>query len=123
MARLPAVRIADLANEPFIEFPRYGPAGLHDLVRSVCAREGFIPKVAQEAEGHEMLLSCVAAGIGLGLVNSASRGLAVAGVVYKDIDPESPPVHLEALSRLDESNPLVFEFIEHLKVAYARPVS
>jgi DNA-binding transcriptional LysR family regulator len=122
MARLPNVRIADLANEPFIEFPRYGPAGLHDLVRSVCAREGFVPKVAQEAEGHEMLLSCVAAGLGIGLVNSASRGLAVAGVVYKDIDPESPPVHLEALSRLDESNPLVFEFIEHLKVAYAAPV-
>jgi hypothetical protein len=42
------------------------------------------------------------------------------GVIFKEIAPESPPVHLEALSRRDDANPLVAQFIEHLKDAYAR---
>ncbi|MGA2392916.1 MAG: LysR family transcriptional regulator [Candidatus Lustribacter sp.] len=120
MARLPVVPVADLAKEPFIEFPRYGPTGLHDLVRGVCARSGFVPNIAQEAEGHEMLLACVAAGLGVALVNNAACVIPRNGVIFKEIAPESPPVHLEALSRRDDANPLVAQFIEHLKDAYAR---
>lgn len=112
-----SLRVADLASEGFIEFPRYGPAGLHDLIRTLCAREGFVPRVVQEAEGHEMLLACVAAGMGVGLVNSQARKLPVQGVEFREITPEAPPVHLTALTRIDDSNVLVKEFVEHLKLA------
>lgn len=115
-----ALRIADLAGEGFVEFPRYGPAGLHDVIRGLCAREGFVPRVVQEAEGHEMLLACVAAGMGVGLVNSEAQGLPVRGVTFKALTPESPPVPLVALSRIGDANALVPEFVEHLKLAYAR---
>jgi DNA-binding transcriptional LysR family regulator len=113
------VRIADLAQEPFVELPRYGPAGMHDFVRSVFLREGFVPKVVQQAEGHDMLIACVAAGHGVALVNSAARRLPVRGVAYRDITPESPPVHLSALCREAEENPLVPSLIAALKSAYA----
>ena len=112
-----SIDVADLADEPFLEFPRYGPTGLHDLVRSVCAQSGFVPRVAQEADGLDILVACVAAGIGVALVNDAARTLPIRGVAYKEITPASPPVHLTALSRLTDENPLIASFIEQLKAA------
>jgi DNA-binding transcriptional LysR family regulator len=119
MAKCEIVAVADLAAEPFVELPRYGPTGLHDLVRSVFAREGLVPRVVQEAEGHDMLIACVAAGLGVSLVNSAARKLRVRGVVYRDISPNSPPVRLTALCRRKADNPLVPLFIDALRSAYA----
>jgi DNA-binding transcriptional LysR family regulator len=116
LAQQSVVAIADLADETFIEFPRFGPTGIHDLVRSVTARAGFIPKVSHEVEGHNVVTACVAAGLGIALVNEAACRQSIGGVVFREISPPSPEVRMTALSRHDEVNPLVLSFIEQLKV-------
>jgi DNA-binding transcriptional LysR family regulator len=115
LARQSVVPVADLADEAFIEFPRFGPTGIHDLVRSVTARAGFIPKVAHEVEGHDVVTACVAASLGVALVNEAACRHPISGVVFREISPPSPEVRMTALSRNDEVNPLVLSFIEQLK--------
>lgn len=115
-ARQNVVAVADLADETFIEFPRFGPTGIHDLVRSVTARAGFIPKVSHEVEGHNVVTACVAAGLGIALVNEAACRHPMAGVVFREISPPSPEVRMTAMSRNDEVNPLVLSFIEQLKI-------
>lgn len=116
LARQPVVDVTDLVNEPFIEFPRSGPLGLHDLARSVTARAGFVPRIAHEVEGHSLVTACVAAGLGVAFVNDAAVGAPVPGVVFRDIAPPSPEVRMTALSRHDEVNPLVHAFVEQLKI-------
>lgn len=122
LAERSSVTVEELAKEPFVELPRYGPTGMHDLVRSVFAGRGAVPRVVQVAEGHDMLIACVAAGLGVSLVNSAAVRLPVPRVVYRPIVPESPPVRLTALSRESEKNPLVGLFVEALKAVYTESV-
>lgn len=117
-----AVSASDLAGEPFLEFPRYGPTGLHDIIRSFFARESVIPNVVQEIEGHDRLIAGVAAGLGVAIVNETGRYVPISGIVYKDLAPESPTINLVALSRSGDDNPFVAAFIEHLKTLAAQGV-
>jgi DNA-binding transcriptional LysR family regulator len=114
-----AIALADLAGEPFIEFPRYGPTGLHDLVRSLFAREGFVPRIVQEAEGHDVVVTCVASGLGLALVNETAAQLPITGVVYRRLIPDAPAIPLVALSRSGDQNPSIPAFVDILRAVAA----
>lgn len=58
-----SVRLADLAEEPFVTFPRNLGAGLYDQIVGACRDAGFSPKVVQEAIQMQTQVGLVAAGI------------------------------------------------------------
>ena len=111
------IELRDLATERFVEFALQRGYGSKALVRGVCAAAGFIPNVVQEVETADMLVICVAAGIGIGLTYDASRELAVPGVVYRPLRQERKTVPMYAVWRAHDANPMIAPFVRHLKEA------
>jgi DNA-binding transcriptional LysR family regulator len=111
------VGVRELAMERFVEFALHRGFGSKALVRGVCAAAGFIPNVVQEAETVDVLVTSVAAGIGIALMYDASRELAVPGVVYRPLRHERKMVPMYAVWRARDPNPMIAPFVRHLKEA------
>lgn len=79
------VRIAALAAEPWVMFPRDIAPLLHDQVISLCTQAGFSPKVVQESREVYTTVGLVGCGIGVTIVPAAAQLMAWKGVVYKPI--------------------------------------
>ncbi|MFE0687270.1 LysR family transcriptional regulator [Streptomyces xiamenensis] len=104
LANRKRVRLAEAADEPFVTLePGYGLRKLTDVL---CARAGFIPKIAFEGEEPETLRGLVAAGLGVALlpppmvprptardlVVTAPRAVREIGVAWLAGHPDTRPV-------------------------------
>lgn len=85
LAGRPAIVLADLAEEPFVLYPRSVGSALHDLVEALCRQAGFRPAVAQEARQMATLIGLVAAGLGVTLVPASIRAVHSEGVAYRPL--------------------------------------
>ncbi|NMO38245.1 LysR family transcriptional regulator [Streptomyces sp. GMY01] len=65
LARLPEVRLADLAGHDLVLFPRAQAPGWYDRLLDVCRTEGFVPGRLRHASHPEFLLALVTAGHGV----------------------------------------------------------
>jgi DNA-binding transcriptional LysR family regulator len=117
LAAREVVAVRDLVEEPFVEIAWYETFGYKDLVRGVCAREGFIPRVVQEVDTIETVAMCVAAGSGIAFMHDASRELPIPGIAYRPLEPAQPPVELQAIWRSSDTNPLIPAFLRALRIA------
>ena len=79
------VKPADLADEPFILFPRGIGCGLHDHVMGLCSQAGFAPRLAQEAREGVTILALIAAGTGISILPDTYRNASIPGVVHKPL--------------------------------------
>jgi DNA-binding transcriptional LysR family regulator len=81
------VALEDLANDPFVLFPRWQAPGHHDLITGQCREAGYVPQVVLEANSRQGIMSLVAAGLGVSLLtlNPADSRLQRPGLVYKEI--------------------------------------
>lgn len=111
------VTLESLAHEPFVALAATRGGGTPDLVRTICAGAGFVPKIVQEVDSGGMLAACVALGMGVALASQSLRALPMAGIAFREIAPIAPTADLSALSRTEGTNPLVPIFIEHLSTA------
>ncbi|MER6692832.1 LysR family transcriptional regulator [Streptomyces minutiscleroticus] len=74
MAQRRRVRLAEVAEEPFIVLkPGYG---LRNVTETLCHQAGFSPLVGFEGEEVETLRGLVAAGLGVSLIPASSRATA-----------------------------------------------
>jgi DNA-binding transcriptional LysR family regulator len=117
LAKRDRIPMTELAREPFVALSAQATGGIPDLVRGVCARAGFVPNVVQEVDSIGILIACVAAEMGLALVNEGVRDVPFSTVVYREITPASPAVYVNVLTRANETNPLVPHLIDHLAAA------
>jgi DNA-binding transcriptional LysR family regulator len=111
------VDVANLAGERFVEIALHRGYGSKALARGVCAAAGFLPKVVQVVETLDMLVMCVAAGIGIALTYDASRELPVPGVVYRPLRPKQKTIALYAVWRAEDKNPAIAPFVRYLTEA------
>lgn len=100
--------LAELAGEPFVGYP--AQSVVTRIFREACHREGFTPRVVQEAAETSTLLALVAAGMGLALVPMATRGFAFQGIVFRPVR-NAPPVDLAVAWRRGGGTPLVRRFV------------
>lgn len=84
--RLP---LSDLAEEPFVHFPRAVAHALYDQIADACRRAGFRPRVVQEAQEWLTILGLVEAGLGVSLAPASFCRLRWGGVQYRPLGP--PP--------------------------------
>ncbi len=72
-ATRPPAHLADLAQEPFIFFPRRNAPAYHDAILAQCAQAGFQPNVVQEVYNMSAALSLVAVGMGIAIIPETAR--------------------------------------------------
>lgn len=90
--KLAQVRVAQLAESPFILFPRPLAPGLYDDIIGVCKRAGFSPTIGQEAIQMQTIVSLVSVGMGVALVPASLMHLRRTGVIYRPLKDKSPMV-------------------------------
>lgn len=72
-----------LRDEPFVFFPRQlGPA-FYDRLTGFCARQGFAPRVVQEATQWQTVVSFVEAGMGVSLAPGCVQRFRWSGIAYR----------------------------------------
>ncbi|ARX83542.1 MULTISPECIES: LysR family transcriptional regulator [Streptomyces] len=116
LARADALRLADLADEPWI-FGGSGPWS--EITRAACEAAGFVPEQAHSAAGWEAILAMVGAGMGVALVpRMAGAGASGrAGVAMRE-PAERPHRHVvAAVRRGAEGSPAVSHVLAALRGA------
>jgi len=96
------IRLAALADTPFILFPRPLAPSLYDAVVSFCRSAGFSPRIEQEAVQMQTIVSLVSADIGVALIPASLRHLGRTGVVYKSLVERSPDTEIGVAWRRDD---------------------
>lgn len=105
------VRMADLAEESFINFPRGAGCGLHDHVMGLCNQAGFAPRVAQEAREGVTILALIAAGTGIAILPDTYRNASIPGVVYQPLAAAASKSRLLLAWRAADRTPLLGRFL------------
>ena len=107
------VEIAELRDEDFVV---YGvPDSVVDAaVTQACLAAGFLPRRAHEAAEISIMLTLVAAGLGVGLLPESAGALRVEGVAFV---PVADDVHIDlALAwRSDDPSPALARLLEALE--------
>lgn len=85
LARRHKVPLAELADEPFIGFPRDTAPSLHDAITGMCMDEGFTPSFVTEAGEWYTMVSLVAAGLGVAILPESVRTFERRGAVYRSV--------------------------------------
>jgi DNA-binding transcriptional LysR family regulator len=119
-ARGRSVHVATLAEDPFILFPRPLATSLHDAVVSACQRAGFSPKVVQETTQIPVMISLVAAGLGVAIVPSCAQALKWNNVVYKPLEEPRPRTNIAIVWRKHSESAAVTAFVANSVEAYQR---
>ncbi|UGY91432.1 LysR family transcriptional regulator [Streptomyces gobiensis] len=96
LATAPAVRLADLAGEPWI----YGHSGpWSEITTTVCEAAGFVPGQAHAAADWSAILAMVGAGMGVALVPRMAAVERGADVAVRVLTEDRPRRHVVAAVR------------------------
>ncbi|WP_097460441.1 LysR substrate-binding domain-containing protein [Mangrovitalea sediminis] len=88
MAGSSRIAMADLRNEPFINYASYLGVGLPTQVIALCHAAGFTPNIVQEAEEMPTVLGLVAAGLGISLVTASMAQIRIPHVRYIPLEAQ-----------------------------------
>jgi molybdate transport repressor ModE-like protein len=97
LAAVRETRLADLADETWIDVPRSN--GDSNLLARASARAGFVPNVAFESEDYEVIRELVAAGVGIALLPDLARRPPDTRVVLVSLGPGAPLRTIQAAAR------------------------
>lgn len=110
LARKRRIALAELADEPFVMFPRArGPAFFDHLI-TMCNAAGFSPRIAQEAPQLD-LVSLVVAGFGVAILPESVRALGRAELELRPI-VGNPTTELLVVWKRGEPAPAVQRFLD-----------
>src|SRR5260370_11921698 len=90
------VHIADLGQERLVLVHREGAPGLFDTITGMCNDVGFSPKVENEPNMMQTVLSLVEAEEGVSIVPACVRNLRSDGVCFCRLQPDDVRVELIA---------------------------
>jgi DNA-binding transcriptional LysR family regulator len=111
LARRSRVRLADLAGDTIMMFPRHVAPGYYDVMISAFRDAGFTPSVFHPGT-MQTNLALVSAGLGASLLPSSIRNLRRAGVVYRPLMPPVPRAELAVAYRRDERSAVLPAFLD-----------
>jgi DNA-binding transcriptional LysR family regulator len=106
------VPTADLAKESFVLFHREGSPGLFDTITGVCNDAGFSPRVENEPNMMQTVLSLVEAEQGVSIVPACVRNLRSDGVRFYRLEPDEARVELAAAWKKENPSVVLRAFLE-----------
>jgi DNA-binding transcriptional LysR family regulator len=83
------IRLSDLANERFILFHRQGAPVVFDTIVGACRSQGFSPRVENEPNSMQTILSLVEAEEGVAIVPASTSNLRSNGVQFVRLVPDN----------------------------------
>jgi DNA-binding transcriptional LysR family regulator len=119
----PSISIADLRDEPYIQFPQSLLSGYARMIIRLCEAEGFSPNVVQKVDAVETAISLVVAGLGVSIVPGVLQNLHRDGIVYREISDPSVGIDLTMAYLESETSPILPRFIDIVRRAMGGPVS
>jgi DNA-binding transcriptional LysR family regulator len=105
------IAIKQLANEPFVMYPRAAGTGIYLQIYSLCHAAGFEPHVAQEAGESSTIIGLVAAGCGVSIMPNSFDCIQMEGVCYRPLSDAGAGTALLLAQRKAEHAPLVDAFV------------
>ncbi|MGW2741194.1 LysR family transcriptional regulator [Streptomyces sp. NPDC001450] len=101
------VRVAQLADSPFVLLPRAVGPGLYDRITGLCTEAGFTPRTAQHAVEWQTVCALVETGLGVSLAPASTRRIRLKGVAFRGIAPDTARTRVAVAWRTTDPNPLV----------------
>jgi DNA-binding transcriptional LysR family regulator len=83
------IRLSDLSNERFILFHRQGAPVVFDTIVGACRSQGFSPRVENEPNSMQTILSLVEAEEGVAIVPASTSNLRSNGVQFVRLVPDN----------------------------------
>ena len=112
LTKLKELRLRDLADAPFVWFPRRESPALYDRLMHECFRGGLkSPCIVQEGLDEATILSLVATGMGVGWVLGTARWRCPKSVVIMSVVDLDLPQPLALGWRKDNKSPLLASFV------------
>jgi DNA-binding transcriptional LysR family regulator len=108
------IRLTDLANEQFILFHRQGAPGVFDTIVGACHSQGFSPRVENEANSMQTILSLVEAEEGIAIVPASTSNLRSNGVQFVRLVPDTLYLDLIVAWPLGEPSVVLRTFLDFL---------
>jgi len=113
-ARRKRLRLAELAEEPFVFYSRPSGPVVHDTLVGFCRAVGFTPRIEQVAADVQTIVSLVAAGLGVSLLIGPTPPSNPDTVVYRELSDDLPPWQLSVAWSPDNRSPVLARFLESL---------
>ena len=108
------IRISELSGERFISFQRASSPEVFDTIVRVCNDNGFSPKLQNELNNMNSVLSTVEAGEGVAIIPATARNLRSDNVAFFRLQPDEVRIDfIAAWAKKEPSIPLRF-FVELL---------
>jgi DNA-binding transcriptional LysR family regulator len=111
LAAAPGIALADLSGERLALLGRDVCAHWHDDLVAMCARGGFVPRTVRHAAELGALLTLVAAGLGVALVQESTRLLRTEGLAYVPVRDAGVSIVSAAMWRADDPSPVLARFL------------
>jgi DNA-binding transcriptional LysR family regulator len=109
-----------LAHEPFILVPRSLAPGFYDQMIAICAEAGFRPRMVQEAIQFHVIISLVAAGLGIAFVPASIQSFQRTDVVYLPLEQVTTQAEIVAVWRKSSTSLVLRSFLQVVR-EYALP--
>jgi len=122
LARRRALPLKELANDPFILYPRELAPACFDIVLNLCKTAGFTPKIVHETTDFNFCLTLIASGTGVTLAPSSARERRRTGVVYRPLNEESPRVAAGFARRAGSMPPALEQLLTLWRTGLKSPI-
>ncbi|MFH8590378.1 LysR family transcriptional regulator [Streptomyces rimosus] len=101
------VKLADLADLPFVLLPRAVGPQLYDQITGLCVGAGFTPRITQHAVEWQTVCALVKTGLGVSLAPASIRRIRLEGVAFRTIAPDTTRTRVAVAWRRNDENPLI----------------
>jgi DNA-binding transcriptional LysR family regulator len=108
------LHLAQLADEPFVFFPRTYGSGLYAQLLNLARDAGFSPHFAQEAGEAMTIIGLVAAGLGVSVLPASYQRIRIDGVVYRTLLDQEAVTAVWLVQRKGVQTPMAKAFVELL---------
>ena len=108
------LHLAQLAEEPFVFFPRSYGSGLYAQLLNLARDAGFSPRFAQEAGEAMTIIGLVAAGLGVSVLPASYQRIRIDGVVYRTLLDQEAVTAVWLVQRKGMRTPMAQAFVELL---------
>lgn len=112
LRQAPRVGLADLAEEPFVLWPRFLAPGLYDAIIQRCFGAGFTPRIRVEAPEKATAIAFVAAGLGVTLTPASLSQIHPGEVAYRPIADAPFTAPLAIATRRGERDPAIHRVLK-----------